>query len=138
MRDEGKTARQENRARLRSGDDSALPSRDRGPERRLVRDLADARRGPLVLFLPFFVIYSLNLVLPAEIQRYVTVALLGLLLVMGLEAVQLGRLVSTTVSARIPQQETSTRRLVTYGILRATLPRRLRTPTPKVSPGARV
>ena len=45
MREQQAARRGSTRERMAMGDDSYLPARDRGPVRKLVRDVVDARRN---------------------------------------------------------------------------------------------
>src|SRR5690606_23252503 len=61
-----------------AGDERYLPLRDRGPQKRWIRDYVDARlsAGEFVIPVMFLVIVLMYLPLP-EISAYSTVALLG-------------------------------------------------------------
>jgi hypothetical protein len=115
---------------MRAGDESALLRRDQGPERRLVRDIVDARRNMTSFFL---------LLLPVVIASNAVPALgpvvLALLLLMVFDAVLIGRRVRRVVGERFPKTNQSTLRLTLYGVNRTILPRRWRLPKPQVRLG---
>ena len=66
MRERQREDRSQQMTALRAGDERNLPPRDRGPVRRYVRDVVDARRSVAEFFLPFaLVILVLSFTGPA-------------------------------------------------------------------------
>ena len=131
----------EQRAAIRSGskagDDRMFLARDRGPVRGYVRDLVDSQRtlGPFLL--PFMVLnVVISFVGNADINRAAFLAMLGVIVIVGVDLVRLGRVISTGVAARFPDEKR--RPLVFYGLQRTTLIRRWRTPPARVAVGADV
>lgn len=120
------------------GDDSALPARDRGPEKRLVRNLVDARRnaGSLFLVVAAFVLVGYFIPNPA-VQSYTVFVWFAFFLLIIADSVVLGRKIKKKVAERFPTV-TKTRGLIWYGISRATMIRRWRFPKPQVQLGADV
>ncbi len=120
------------------GDDSALPARDRGPEKRLVRDVVDARRNAGSMFLVVAALVLVGYFIPNQaVQSYTVFVWFAFFLVIIGDSVVLGRRISRKVRERFPAV-TRTRGLVWYGISRATMIRRWRFPRAQVPVGADV
>ena len=131
-----------NRAQTRraalAGDENALPARDRGPARKLARDIVDSRRNVGGLFLAVAGIALIGTIVPSlAIRTYATFVLFSYFLVLVVDSVVLGRRISKTVAARFPQEKRR-KGVVWYGISRATMVRRWRFPKPEVAVGAQV
>ena len=127
------------RESARRGDESALPSRDRGPVRRLVRDIVDTRRNVASLFLPFAVLFLAGYFVPnSSIQQYLVLAWTIFFLLVIADSVSVGLRISRTVKARFPEDKSKLRGVIFYGIQRSTMIRRWRFPKPAVAPNASV
>lgn len=144
-RDERKAERLASRARMTdrrermlAGDEAYLLPRDQGPIRRYVRDVVDARRNLLGLFMPatlslLFVMFALP-----QLQLYISPAMLVITAVMGVDSVILGRKVSRLVDAKFPSNTESRWKLGLYAAGRASQMRRMRAPRPQVKRGSNV
>jgi hypothetical protein len=135
-----RAAMAERREKMMSGEDSYLLPRDKGPLRRYTRDIVDARRNLLGLFMPaalalVFVMLSLPSV---EIQYYVQFVMLGLVAVMVIDGVLIGRRVNKAVDAKFPDNTESGWKLGFYAASRASQLRRMRAPRPQVERGATI
>lgn len=140
MRDE----RLKQREALVSGDESHLPLRDKGPQRRFVRDVVDARwnlgEWYLVLALVAVVLVlippmlGLNQALMFQLQTWSTLVLWGTVLLCVFDAYLLSRVVKRTMRERFGD-DVQTRGHVSYGVLRAFQIRRWRLPKPQVARG---
>lgn len=131
--------RVEQRQRMMAGDEAHMLARDRGPLRRYVRDVVDARRNLLGLFIPSaFVLLFLTMAMPLAVQRYVSLGLLLLMVAMAVDAVILGRLVSRLVDEKFPENTEARWRLSLYAAGRASQLRRMRAPRPQVNRGDRI
>ncbi len=138
LREQQSSTRAQNRRAMLAGDENHLPARDRGPVRKLVRDLVDSRRNVGGLFLAVAGVALIGTVVPnLAVRAYATFLLFGYFLVLVLDSVVLGRKISRTVADRFPQEKRS-RGVVWYGISRATMVRRWRFPKPEVPVGAQV
>jgi DUF3043 family protein len=121
------------------GDESALPARDRGPERRLVRDVVDSRRNLGSLFLLIAALLLVSVVVPvAAVKVYATLVLYAFFLVLVFDSFLLARKIKAKVAERFPNTQVRSRTLAWYGISRATMIRRWRFPKPQVELGAEV
>jgi hypothetical protein len=124
------------RAAALAGDESALPARDRGPARRLVRDVVDARRNAGSLFLVVAGIVLIGYFIPSPVvQQYTVFVWFAFFLVIIADSFVLGRKISRVLAERLPDHQERTRTLVWYGISRATMVRRWRFPKPRVALG---
>ena len=138
LREQQVSTRARNRRAMLSGDQNSLPARDRGPVRKLVRDIVDSRRNVGGLFLAVAAVALIGSVAPSlAVRSYATLVLLSYFLVLVGDSVVLGRRISRTVADRYPQ-DAKRRGAVWYGISRATMIRRWRFPKPEVAVGAEV
>ncbi len=134
-RQEGSDKRTGVRESARRGEDDALPARDRGPVRRLVRDIVDTKRSVASLFLPFAVLFLAGYFVPnPTVQRYLILMWTAFFLLVIVDSIGLGRRISKLVRARFPKEDVKMRGLLFYGIQRSTMIRRWRFPKPAVSP----
>ena len=70
------------------GDDSYLPARDRGPVRKLVRDVVDSRRNVGSFFLAIAAVALIGTIVPSLVVRnYASLLLFGFFLVMVVDSV---------------------------------------------------
>jgi hypothetical protein len=122
------------RAAYLRGEESALPTRDRGLERRFVRNYVDARRSIGEYFLPIiFVVLVLTLIQVPAVQ-FSAIALMYLVLLAAVvDGIFLGRRIQRLVHAKYPTS--STKGLAMYAWLRSTQMRRLRAPHPQTKVG---
>jgi len=137
MRAKARAERAEAYAGMRRGDDKYLPPRDRGPVRRLVRDLVDARRNVGSYFLPaaLLVIIGSQPVWPPVVQLGANLLWLGLIVTMLLDVILLSRLIRRTVQQRFPDAHERWMSLYFYGVMRSLMFRRMRNPQPQVKAG---
>ncbi|HSK62011.1 MAG TPA: DUF3043 domain-containing protein [Actinomycetospora sp.] len=138
-KDDRRTAAAERRKRMMAGDDSVLLPRDRGPARAYARDLIDARRNLMGLFMPLAVVIFVTVIVPVpQVQTAGSLICLIMLVMMALEGVMLGRYVVTRVRAKFPDQEIRGLSYGWYAFTRATQLRRLRMPAPRVARGTTI
>ena len=139
MREQQAAGRGSAREAAARGDESSLTARDRGPERRLVRDLVDARRNAGSFFLVIAALVLLGYFIPnPAVQSYTVFVWFAFFLVIIGDSFILGRKIKATVTERFPNTQQRMRSLVWYGISRATMIRRWRFPKPQVALGADV
>jgi hypothetical protein len=137
MREQQAAGRGSAREAAARGDESALPARDRGPEKRLVRDVVDSRRNAGSLFLVVAALVLVGYFIPnTAVQSYTVYIWFAFFLVIIGDSIVLGRRIKKVVAERFPNART--RGLVWYGISRATMVRRWRFPKPQVAVGAEV
>jgi hypothetical protein len=126
------------RERMMAGEEGYLLPRDQGPIRRYIRDVVDSRRNLLGLFMPSaLALLFISMGVP-QLQLYMSPVMLGLMLVMGIDAFLLGRKVNKAVDAKFPTNTESHWKLGMYAAGRASQMRRMRAPRPQVQRGASV
>jgi hypothetical protein len=128
------------RERMMAGDESYLMARDQGPVRRYVRDMVDARRNLLGLFMPAaLVLIFVMLAVPIpRVQLMVSPAMLVLVLIMVIDGIWLARKVNNAVDEKFPNNTEGRFKLGFYAAGRASQLRRMRAPRPQVQRGADV
>ncbi len=127
----------EERRRIREGslggDESKMLPRDRGPVRKLVRDLVDGRRSMAWILLPVTVVallagFARNVALQNLTFTLLLATMAATLIDMAFTAVDLRR------GLRAAFPDVKTRSHIAYGLMRTTQMRRLRVPRPQVRP----
>jgi hypothetical protein len=122
------------RAAYLRGEEGALPLRDRGPERRFVRNYVDARRSIGEYFLPIIFVVLVLTLIQIPIVQFIAIALMyGVLLAAVIDGIFLGRRIKRLVQAKF--QSSNTKGLAMYAWLRSTQMRRLRAPHPQTKVG---
>ena len=128
----------ERRELMMDGDERYVHARDKGPERRFVRDYIDSSRHLLGLFMPLAIVMIASLFLNPYIQQFVALAMLIMVVVMLVEGYILSRRVYRLALERFPDLNDSRFSLGWYAFVRASQLRKMRTPRPQVSIGAEV
>ena len=138
------------RAGMEAGDERYLPIRDKGPQRRMVRDIVDARFtvGEFMIPLMFAVIIATFIpsyneldakgnptATAATLQLTVLIALYGFFIIGLTDAIILGRQVTKKLQAKFGEVERGVR---WYAGVRAFQFRPLRVPKPRVARGDQI
>jgi hypothetical protein len=132
-----RNARIAQRAAYLRGDESALPARDRGPEKKFVRNFVDSRRSIGEYFLPVIgFVLVLSLIPVGAFAVAGIVIMYSVLLYSIIDGFFLSRKIKSEVTKRFPDK--STKGLGLYGWLRSTQMRRMRAPKPQVKTGDKV
>ena len=125
------------RAAYLRGEESALPARDRGPEKKFVRNYIDSRRSIGEFFLPIIgFVLVLSLIPIGAFAVAGIVIMYGVLLFSVIDGYFLSRKIKAEVTQRYPDK--STKGLGLYGWLRSTQMRRMRAPKPQIKRGDKV
>ena len=136
MRAQGSDRKSEAREGLRAGDERYLSPRDRGPERRMVRNIVDSRRNAGVLFLLSAVVYFAGLLIPSvQIKAAITALWLTVLILLVVDSAVIGLRIRKLMRERYPDSTQRLSSLIFYGATRATMIRRWRMPKPVVEVG---
>lgn len=140
MRGRQKEERATAREGMQRGDQRYLLARDRGSERKLVRDLVDSRRNVGTWFFAgaFLVIIFSSGTWPAQVRLAANLLWITMVVLLVLDSVLIARTLKREVTARHPGTTEKMGSLYFYGITRATMFRRLRSPRPAVKPGDKV
>ncbi|QJY48916.1 DUF3043 domain-containing protein [Pseudonocardia broussonetiae] len=119
----------------RSTADEHLAVRDRGPVRAYVRDVVDARRRLVGLFMPAFACALISWQSPpSELRSILLTVGLAALAVVVTDAMVLGAQVVRMTRLQFPNTHVSGLRTGWYAFMRAHRPRRMRRPVPRVAP----
>lgn len=126
--------RMASRAAYLRGDENAMPARDRGPERRFVRNYVDARRSIGEYFLPLIFIVLILTLIPEPAVQFGAIAIMyGVLMIAVVDGVFLSRKIRKLMGEKFPNSPT--KGLGMYAWLRSTQMRRLRAPHPQIKVG---
>ncbi|MBC2680949.1 DUF3043 domain-containing protein [Corynebacterium anserum] len=137
-REESARERRRINERMMAGDEEYLMARDKGPEKRFVRNWVDSRRFLMNFFLPLTFIVIIIMLLGmrnAAIANLASIVMLVLFAIMLAEGLIMGRRVNREVNARFRNNPHSKFSLGMYAFTRATMIRRMRTPAPQVNIG---
>jgi Protein of unknown function (DUF3043) len=130
-----RVAEQRNRARvgLANGEEKFLPERDKGPQRRYVRDYVDARWSVGELMIPIMVVILISTAVPAlsGVALYVIWIYVVLVLV---DAYLLGRRLKAKLAERYGADKVE-RRIPWYAAMRSLQLKPMRLPKPQVKRG---
>jgi hypothetical protein len=121
---------------MRRGESWALNPRDRGPVKQLARDYVDGHRRPSEFYMYALVLLVIGLVAGkshSAISSDMQIVLVGIIIVIVIDALLLRRSISKLAAERLPGE--STRGVTIYAVMRALQLRRFRTPAPRVKPG---
>jgi hypothetical protein len=122
---------------MKRGEDWALNARDKGPERKLVRDFVDSKRR-----ISEFYMYALIVLLLALFSRnktvedYVSPFVIVLIALVFIDGFLIRMQIRKLIAQRLPGS--STRGLTMYAVIRALQIRRFRVPSPQVKPGDKI
>ncbi len=128
-------AREKARVGMAAGDERYLTARDRGPQRRFVRDYVDARFSIGEFLIPVMLLVIVLTFLPwAEAQAYGLIALWGFFLIAVIDCIVLGFLVRKRIGEKFGASKIE-RGLRWYAAMRALQLRIMRLPKPQVKRG---
>jgi hypothetical protein len=139
MRERQREERAEAAAGMRSGDERYLLTRDRGPERKLVRDIIDSRRTAGTWFFggALIVLVGSTVRIPAiQLASNLLWALLAVVVI--LDSILISRRVKKLVKERFPKSNQRLGSLQLYGVMRGLTFRRMRVPKPQAKFGDKV
>jgi hypothetical protein len=125
---------------MKAGDERYLLARDRGPERRLVRDIVDSRRTVGTWFFGGAIIVligsSTRMPLPVQVAANVLWAVLAIAVIV--DSLLISRKIRKLVRDRFPKTNQRLGSLSLYGIMRGLTFRRMRVPKPQVGLGTKI
>ncbi|MFB2556422.1 DUF3043 domain-containing protein [Herbiconiux liangxiaofengii] len=134
-RSQQQLARERARIGMANGDEKYLPLRDKGPQRRYVRDYIDARFNLGEFIIPaMFVVILLTLVPAPEVQAGVMLGLYAFVLVVVGDSIFMNFRLMKKVRDKFGA-DNAERGLRWYATMRALQFRRLRLPKPQVKRG---
>jgi len=128
-------AREKARLGMAAGDDRYLTARDKGPQRRYVRDYVDARFNIGEIMIPVMLLVIVLTFLPQrELQVYGIIALWAFFIIAIIDCVVLGFLVRRKLGAKFGETKIE-RGVRWYAAMRALQLRIIRLPKPQVKRG---
>ncbi|WP_341952005.1 DUF3043 domain-containing protein [Salinibacterium sp. TMP30] len=123
--------RERARVGMANGEEKYLPARDRGPQKRFVRDYVDARFSVGELLVPaMFVVIILTLFPQPEVQVFGLFALWGFFIVATIDAVLLGLRLRRKITEKFG--ESRAEKVRWYAAMRSLQLRIMRLPKPQV------
>lgn len=126
--------REKARIGLANGDERYLPMRDRGPQKKFVRDYVDARFSFGELLIPvMFLVIILTFFPQIEVQYIALIALWAFFILATIDAVILGFVVTRKLKAKFGEDRVEKVRW--YAAMRALQLRMMRLPKPQVKRG---
>lgn len=126
-------ARERQRIGMANGEEKYLPIRDRGPQKRFVRDYVDARFSVGEILLPLMAVVILMTFLPSQIATYALLSVWLFIAVAILDCVVLGFRLTRKLRDRFGADRVE--RVRWYAAMRALQLRPLRLPKPQVKRG---
>jgi hypothetical protein len=131
------TALQRDRARVGQarGEEKYLTVRDRGPQKRYVRDFVDARFSLGEVLLPILVIVILTYFLPAQYSSIALIAVWGVIILVVADGLYLGARVNKALSDKFGGKDKVEKGVRWYAFMRAIQLRPMRLPKPQVKRG---
>ncbi|SFN58513.1 DUF3043 domain-containing protein [Mycetocola miduiensis] len=129
-------AREKARLGLAAGEERYLPARDRGVQKRFVRDFVDSRFNIGEFLIPVMFLVIILTLFPATIQVYAMLLLWAFFGVAVLDAIWLGIQVKKKLGAKFGEASVE-RGVRWYAAMRAFQMRVLRLPKPQVKRGQR-
>jgi hypothetical protein len=135
QRTTGSKDRQDRMAAMRRGETWALPPKDRGPVRKLARDIVDSRRSISEYYM-YSIILVIALIFVPTARVALDFVLLIIIAVLVLEGYYVNKKVKRLAAERCPKE--STRGAGLYAAMRNTQLRKLRVPAPAVDRGDQI
>ncbi len=128
------TQRERARIGMANGEEKYLPLRDRGPQKRYVRDYVDARFSVGELLIPFmFLVIILTFIPQPDVQAVGLVALWAFFAIAVIDVVVLGFTLTRKLAAKFGADKVEKVRW--YAAMRALQLRMMRLPKPQVKRG---
>jgi hypothetical protein len=122
------------RVGMERGEEKYLPARDKGPQKRYVRDYVDARWSVGEILLPLMVLVILTYFVPNEyIAIYALAAVWAVILLVVIDCLILGRTLRKKLAAKFGADKVE--KVTWYAAMRAVQLRALRLPKPQVKRG---
>jgi hypothetical protein len=140
LRDRQREERAEANEGMRNGDERYLLARDRGPERKLVRDIVDSRRTAGTWFFVGAIVVFIGSTgqMPIQVQLGANILWAILALTVVVDSILISRRIKKAVTARHPGTDQRLGSLYFYGIMRGLTFRRMRVPKPAVELGDKI
>jgi len=140
MRQKQRESRAEARSGMMAGKEEYLLTRDKGPERRLLRDVVDSRRNVATFFLAgaLVVLIGSSAAMPPVVQVGANLFWVLLAVAVVVDSVLLARKSKKMIRDRFPNSTTRMGGHYAYAIMRSINFRRMRMPAPRVKIGDQI
>jgi hypothetical protein len=125
--------REKARVGMAKGDERYLPIRDKGPQKRFVRDYVDARFSAGEILMPVLVLVILTWFLPQQFLDYVFLGFWAVFAFVVIDSVILGFQLTKKLAAKYGKDKVE--RIRWYAAMRSIQMRFLRLPKPQVKRG---
>jgi Protein of unknown function (DUF3043) len=132
--------RGEARERMMAGEEKYLMPRDKGPVRRLARDVVDSRRNAATFFFVglFVVLLGTSKGFPTQVRIAANTLFLVLFAATIIDSYLIVRRVKGLAQTRFPKEAGNLRGIYFYVVMRSISFRRLRVPKPQVKVGDKI
>jgi hypothetical protein len=139
-RERQREERTEARQKMMAGDEKYLLPRDKGPVRRIARDVVDSRRNAATFFFIglFVVLLGTSRGFPQQVRIAANTLFLVLFAATLIDTFLIVRRVKKLVAERHPKETQGLRGMYFYIIMRTISFRRLRVPKPRVKVGDKI
>jgi Protein of unknown function (DUF3043) len=127
-------SREKARVGMAAGDERFMPQRDRGPQRRFVRDFVDARTGLSEFILPIMFLAVIVTALPSGIQQGLTAGVWGFIALAVIDVLIMSFILQRRMRTVFGADRIE-RGVRWYAAMRSFQLRRLRMPKPQVKRG---
>jgi hypothetical protein len=132
-REQQRVQRERARVGMANGEEKYLPMRDRGPQKKYIRDVVDSRWGFAELTIPILFLLVVVGYLDAALNVYVTIGLWVLILFVLIDVVALHFRLKRLLAAKFGADRVEKRGL--YHVTRSIQLRLMRMPKPQVKRG---
>jgi hypothetical protein len=132
-KEQQRVQRERARAGMANGEEKYLPLRDRGPQKRFIRDVVDSRWGFAELTIPILFVLVVVGYLDAALSAYVTYGLWVLILFVLIDVIVLHFRINKLLAAKFGADRVEKRGL--YHVTRSIQLRIMRMPKPQVKRG---
>lgn len=138
QREKAREARLKAQVGMAAGDERYLPMRDRGPQKRFIRNAIDARFSMGELLMPIMILVILGtFALPPVLATYIFLVIYVFFFAAIIDAFIFGRILQRRIAERVGAENVE-KGIKWYAAMRAFQFRRMRLPKPQVKRGAKV
>jgi len=138
QKEKAREARLKAQAGMAAGDERYLPMRDRGPQKRYVRNAIDARFSMGEMLMPVMIVVILGtFALPPVLATYIFLVIYVFFFAAIIDAYIYGRILQKRIAEKVGASNVE-RGIKWYAAMRAFQFRRMRLPKPQVKRGEKV
>ncbi len=134
-KEQQRAQRERARVGMQNGEEKYLPARDRGPQKRFIRDYIDSRWNVGELAIPLLVVLVIVSLVEAQYTEYVTIGLYGYLVLVVIDSIIVTSIVRRRLAAKFGADKVD--RIGLYAATRSIQLPFMRLPKPQVKRGQR-